>query len=389
MSDQPNVTLVCPDLSTNCLGRTLLLAELTEPRFRPQIVGLRLGSKIWSPAVGSRIPIRELALRSVAGWPAAVRWFRRVAKDTRVVVTKPLATSLGLALSSGVRPPETLMDNDDWEFGLRRTHGPRTPLAKAAELFDPKAFNGLASTALLEHSLVSYDHRTVSNTWLQQRFGGVVLPHVRDTSWLDPSKLDRAALRARFGLGDKQWVGFIGTPRSHKGTDELVEAARLAGPSVGVFIAGLDVNDKYAAEFLKNAKRRLGEDRLSVHGPFPFSELPTWVAAPDIVALPSRDEPGAWGQIPAKLFDAMAMAKPIVVTEVNDMGKILGDAGLRVPPGDVQALATALKRLTESPDLGNRLGEAARELAVRNYSYEAGRRTLNGLLEKVATFRAR
>ncbi|MCA9642170.1 MAG: glycosyltransferase, partial [Myxococcales bacterium] len=276
-----------------------------------------------------------------------------------------------------------------WEFGLRKTHGPQSPLAKASELFDPKSFNGLATTALLEHGLVSYEHRTVSNTWLQRRFGGVVLPHVRDTNWLDPSKLDREALRAGLGLGDKTWVGFIGTPRSHKGTDELVQAARLAGSNVGVFIAGLDPADKYAAEFLVTAERVLGKDRLSIHGPFPFSELPSWVAAPDIVALPSRDEPGAWGQIPAKLFDAMAMAKPIVVTEVNDMGKILGDAGVRVPPGDVNALGAALKRLAEAPEEASLLGEAARTIAVRKYSYEAGRLTLNELLEKVSTFRER
>jgi glycosyltransferase involved in cell wall biosynthesis len=39
------------------------------------------------------------------------------------------------------------------------------------------------------------------------------------------------------------------------------------------------------------------------------------------------------GQIPAKLFDAMAMAKPIVATDVNDFAGILDGCGLVVKPG--------------------------------------------------------
>jgi hypothetical protein len=55
----------------------------------------------------------------------------------------------------------------------------------------------------------------------------------------------------------------------------------------------------------------------------PFDEIPKWVAAADVIAIPQKDSPATWGQLPSKVFDAMAMAKPIVATDVNDLSMVL------------------------------------------------------------------
>ncbi len=383
MPSPPPLTFVCPDLSTNCLGRTLLLAELVTANNDVRIVGAQLGAKVWPPATTSKVPIHAFQLGSSIDWPRAVRWMRGFVQGSRVVVTKPLATSLGLARLAGARGDNTVLDIDDWELGLKRSHGHRGVLRQGVELADPKAFNSLATTALLELGLRAYPHRLVSNRWLQHRFGGTLLPHVRDTDWLLPNESDRAEVRRELQMGDRCWVGFIGTPRSHKGVDDLVHAVARADGELGLMLAGLDHRDDYARELSSLALDVLGQARVRAIGPFAFDELPRWLAAPDIIALPSRDEPGAIGQIPAKLFDAMAMGKAIVASDVNDMASILGDAGVTVPAGDLDALSLALAALAADPIERSRLSVAVRKRAQDRFSYAAGTRTLQATLDKL------
>ena len=68
----------------------------------------------------------------------------------------------------------------------------------------------------------------------------------------------------------------------------------------------------------------------------------------------------------------MAMSKGIVASRLGQMGDVLvdGETALLVEPGDAKALASAIQRLAESESLRNRLGEKARETAVRNYTWK-------------------
>ena len=62
------------------------------------------------------------------------------------------------------------------------------------------------------------------------------------------------------------------------------------------------------------------------------------------------------------MMEAMALGKPIVSTMVGAVPELLEDerSGLLVRPGKVRELSAALERLLRDPELGNRLGQAAR-----------------------------
>lgn len=65
--------------------------------------------------------------------------------------------------------------------------------------------------------------------------------------------------------------------------------------------------------------------------------------------------------MPAKIFDAMAMGRPIVATAVSDIPDILSEGcGLIVTPGDVYALAEAIAYMLDDPAAAERMGFAAR-----------------------------
>lgn len=68
---------------------------------------------------------------------------------------------------------------------------------------------------------------------------------------------------------------------------------------------------------------------------------------------------------PTSVWEAMAMGKPIVSTDVGDVSRFLsGDAGLVVPPRDVGAIADAVGQLAADADLRTRLGSNARRVAT-------------------------
>ena len=59
----------------------------------------------------------------------------------------------------------------------------------------------------------------------------------------------------------------------------------------------------------------------------------------------------------------MSRGKLVVVSDVGSMREVIGDAGLSFAPGDVNGLASCLRRVLNEPGLANALGEKARQRA--------------------------
>jgi glycosyltransferase involved in cell wall biosynthesis len=84
----------------------------------------------------------------------------------------------------------------------------------------------------------------------------------------------------------------------------------------------------------------------------------------------------------------MALARPIVATDVADIPDILaGGRGLVVPPGDVDALARAIDAVFDDPDAAARMGAHAREWCVRHGSYDAMQPVLRAIVTAAAAHR--
>ena len=113
------VVVVCSNVSNNCLGRALLLADLAKPFADVSVAGANLSrDPIWGPASGFDVAVESVELHSVFGYVAAGHWLKRHLSGAKVIVSKPLPSSLGLARRAGVRNDQMLLDVDDWEVGL-------------------------------------------------------------------------------------------------------------------------------------------------------------------------------------------------------------------------------------------------------------------------------
>jgi glycosyltransferase involved in cell wall biosynthesis len=116
----------------------------------------------------------------------------------------------------------------------------------------------------------------------------------------------------------------------------------------------------------ETALDRLGlRDAVRFTGPVPEGELVDLLQRAAVVAIPSLYEGFS---LPA--VEAMACATPLVTTDAGALPEVVGDqAGLRVRAGDVGELTDALRRVLDSPELAERLGEAGRRRVLERYTW--------------------
>ena len=88
--------------------------------------------------------------------------------------------------------------------------------------------------------------------------------------------------------------------------------------------------------------------------------------------------------MPAKVFDAMAMGKPIVASAVADLPYVLRDCGKIVEPGAVDEISTAIQGLLADPTGAANLGRRARQRCVEEFSWDALEPILTGVFKEYA-----
>ena len=111
--------------------------------------------------------------------------------------------------------------------------------------------------------------------------------------------------------------------------------------------------------------------------------LPKHLSAADILVIPQRDTTDTQGQIPAKLFDAMAMAKPVITTRVSDIPEVLGRHGYLVEPGNSEELARTLQYVLDHPEEAKERGLRARERCIELYDLKVMEAKLQSLIEDI------
>ena len=112
---------------------------------------------------------------------------------------------------------------------------------------------------------------------------------------------------------------------------------------------------------------RLGLDEpVELTGWLDYEAVPDFLRGLDIFALPST-----WEGFGVSAIEASAIGLPVVASNIHGIPDAVIDnqTGLLVPSKDSAALAEALARLIEHPELRTRLGTAGRDFVARNYDW--------------------
>lgn len=214
----------------------------------------------------------------------------------------------------------------------------------------------------------------------------VIVPNGVDPVKFSPSVVP-SPIRCMRGWEDAIVVGFVGTFDRWHGADVLAEAIGYAMQQ-NSSLRGLFVGDGATSGRVMEIIQRCGiADRIALIGRVPHEDVPAYLAACDILAVPTLPNPDGsefFGS-PTKLFEYMAMGKAIVASPLGQVRSIIvdGETGLWCQPGDALSLANAIVRLAADPVLRNKLGEAARSQVIEHHSWSARARALLRAWENV------
>jgi len=308
--------------------------------------------------------IRQLS-REVRGFRAEIRDSR---PDLVLVVSATLPAVLLAARSEGV--PTVVYAGEVLSGGELR--GLQRRLAGRLVV---------GMTRRLAHAVIACS-RTVA---AQYEGGGapvtVVLPPLRG----EYVGGDREAFRRRHGIGESDLlIAAVGNITGQRGQDVLVQAlaeVRRTHPTARCVIAGEVLprpRDAAFREQLEHLVDRLGLSEAVVFAGFvdPVADV---YAAADIVVNPTRYE--SFGRV---AFEAALAGRPVVSTSAGAIPEVLsdGESALLVEPDCPEALAGAIVRLLDEPELAVRLVAGGRRFAREQLS---GERALTAFRSVVAS----
>lgn len=169
-------------------------------------------------------------------------------------------------------------------------------------------------------------------------------------------------------------ISYIGGFGPHRGIDTAIKAmpkileeipnARL------LLIGGKDTEyETYLKELCRSLKV---EKNVKFTGWVDFSLVPLYIAISDVCLVPHYASGHTNTTIPHKLFQYMAMGKPVVVTDCKPLKRIVEECkcGIVVPSGDHEKMAEAIIKLYKDKDYARLLGENGRKAVEKKYNWE-------------------
>lgn len=175
-------------------------------------------------------------------------------------------------------------------------------------------------------------------------------------------------IRKEFGWGQDIVVMYIGTHGLSQGLATILDtAARFQGePGIRFVFAGTGAE----REHLIARAESMGLNNVEFLPMQAKDQMPSFYAAADICLVPLKKRDYFRYNIPSKIFEIMACARPIVLGVEGQAREIVeqAQAGIPVEPENPDAFAAAIRKLAADPELRARLGESGRAHVLRHYS---------------------
>jgi glycosyltransferase involved in cell wall biosynthesis len=223
-------------------------------------------------------------------------------------------------------------------------------------------------------------------------------PNAIDPLVFDPGLFtdeDRREVREKLGVpSDSVLLTFVGTFGRWHGTDVLAEAIRHLIDEDRFWLEERRLHFLYVGDGALAPRVRsilgtdLGAPFVTLAGFQPQPQTPRILAASDILLSPHVPNPDGtpfFGS-PTKLFEYMAMARPIVASDLDQIGWVLkgwrpgesprdlpddSRAAVLVEPGSTESLVQGMKRTVDLPRSEKEsLGREARRLALQSFTWD-------------------
>jgi len=180
----------------------------------------------------------------------------------------------------------------------------------------------------------------------------------------------RNSVSDEYGLSDSFVVSYIGTHGMAHSLKTVLQAAKKLESKKNILF--LLVGDGAEREALLKEKKKLGLNNVLMLPQQPKEKIPGLLAASDVCMVLLRKDDLFKTVIPSKMFESMAMERPIILGVDGESRQIVEEAqcGIVIEPEDHDGLACTVEKLSVDQELVRKLGVNGRRFVEDHYNRE-------------------
>jgi glycosyltransferase involved in cell wall biosynthesis len=188
-----------------------------------------------------------------------------------------------------------------------------------------------------------------------------------DTDFWVPAE-ESGQLRARLGLTDKFVVLYIGAHGISHALGRVLQAAEILKDRTDIEF--VFVGEGAEKDALVRRAQENGLTNVQFSDPVSREGVQEYYAMANVCLVPLRDIPLFGTFIPSKMFEMMAMGRPIVASVRGESAEILRQSGAAtvVEPEDSAAIARSILDLQSNKDRSDQMGARGRSFVVQHFS---------------------
>ncbi len=227
-------------------------------------------------------------------------------------------------------------------------------MAKAAKILEKKALKQAIAVIAVSPSLAQYAEKFNRNVFL--------LP---DTPYFHEFP-EEEGLKEKLGWEGKFVFLYAGNFSSYQGIEFLIRAFKIA--KKGNFLLAL-----------VGGKMKIDEPSIKVYPPVQPEEVNVYLKAADVLLSPRL----VGVNTPMKIYSYLAAGKPIIASKIESHTQVLNSEVAVLLPLDERAWAESMEKLSVDSELRLKLGNAARQLFLEEYSWENFQKRVREIYEKI------
>ena len=198
-----------------------------------------------------------------------------------------------------------------------------------------------------------------------------VVPNGVDTARFTPIPRDEE-LASRLGVAGKTVIGYVGSVLDYEGIELMLEAARVLTRTREDFHVLIVGDGAELQRFENYVEENELEHVVTFTGRVPHEEVERYYSLIDITPFPRLPLPVCEMVSPLKPFEAMAMGKAVVASDVAALKEIVtpGVNGYLHEKGSAESLIEQLTKLLDDAEHTRRIGAQARDWVVENRDWK-------------------
>ena len=193
----------------------------------------------------------------------------------------------------------------------------------------------------------------------------ILIPDGVDTDLFNPTNISGVDIRLKFGVNNKQKLCvYAGRIEECAGAEIILNTARLLKDEEGIKFMVVGEGDTQIVSQLSKCKN------VILTGPISKEAVPQYLASADVVLVPFPSNIASHSISPLKLFEALAMEKPVVASAVSGIKEVVCQtSNVVLASADPTHWASAIMELVKNSDKMARQRGNSRKIMCGKYDW--------------------